>query len=209
MRAGGIPNNSTYYRKLVSLPFPGAADPDFVVNDEDISAAAVGDTFTILNARIPLTGRNITLTLTDASGTSLTMSVEVLGYDQFGNPIAETISATASAAGTGAKIFVSITSVTVTAVANAAASDLANVGIGDKMGLPFKVGSNETATVTRTASGSAPVTFVDSSTYIDRTYSAIQAVGSGGSGALAATDCISVFAELDVTGPDDRFQQAA
>lgn len=201
------PNQSCALRPiLLSFMFPGAADPDFVVNDQDLATPAVGDLWTILNARMPQGGRNLTLTLTDASGTTLSATVRFTGVDQFGNAIQEDISAVHGTPGVGSKIFVSVSRAEVLAVANFAASDLGNVGHGDKIGFPFKLNPTETATVTRTASAAAAVTFVDSSTYIDRQYSAIKSgVGSGGSGVLANTDCISLLLELESTGPDDRF----
>lgn len=85
-------------------------------------------------------GRNITATTTHGSSV-VAMTIVVNGTDIYGDVISETI--TVAATGTtqndaGAKAFYSVTSIAITAAADAEANTL-NMGFGDVIGLPYRI----------------------------------------------------------------------
>lgn len=121
-----------------------AGDPDFLVDNADISAAAVSDVLTLAHNWLPM-GLSLFLTLTDAAATTLTVSVQIEGYDLQGNPITDTISATGAAPTTmGTKVFRNVSKVTITEISNGAASDKLDLGFSTnnaamKYGIPHEL----------------------------------------------------------------------
>ena len=84
--------------------------------------------------------RNIT-TLTTHSSSIVAMTVVITGEDEYGEALVEklTIAATGtSAADNGIKAFKSVSTIAITAAADAEANTL-NVGFGDVLGLPFRL----------------------------------------------------------------------
>jgi len=86
--------------------------------------------------------RNISVNVTHSSAI-VAMTVVVSGYDVYGQAMAESFSVTAT--GTtktvaGKKAFAYVSSIAITAAADASANTL-NVGMGDVLGLPYKLTS--------------------------------------------------------------------
>jgi hypothetical protein len=131
-------------RKQYCILKPDVAD-DSIVNAEDISGgdvAAATITRTVLDYP-----RNLLYTLTDNASNTLEATFTVVGTDQFGEVVTETVSVDYdnSATEAGTQIFATITSVTISGVANEATSDTASVGVCIEadvasFGLPDKIG---------------------------------------------------------------------
>lgn len=86
--------------------------------------------------------RNITVKLTDANSSVTVGRVTVVGLDPSGASVTETfdiVSAGGTQTITGVKIFASVTSVTNSSVAGAAAGDDLEVGVGNVIGLPNQI----------------------------------------------------------------------
>lgn len=151
-----------------------SASATWFVDSEDISGGSVAAA-TIDNARADYP-RNLLLTSTDDSGSTLAVSAAVTGTDFFGAPVTETI-ATTGGTGTaaGSKIFATVTAVVLT-VTNGAASDVASLGYviansdTAKIGLPAKLGvfgdikavtwiDNGTAKMEATVTGDVDTTY--------------------------------------------------
>jgi hypothetical protein len=209
----GVRNQSLLMRQYLTIHNPPVADVDFVVDDTNISALAVGAVLTLAQAILPHTGRNLTLTVTDAASTTLSVTITAVGKDHFGRSISESITATGAATFTaGAKIFKDVESITITAMANNTTNDKVDVGFGNKLGLLAQVSAESQIDITRQLEdGTSGVTglatvLAGSSTYVDRTNDALQAVGSGGSGAIATGDQFGIFIRHNHEDPDDRFR---
>ena len=89
---------------------------------------------------------------TDAAGSTLAVTLELFGEDQFGDHVYETVSATGSETVDTVNVFRRLFRVKVVSIANAAAGDTVDVGIGAagtgiKYGLPVKVIKNSTSGV--------------------------------------------------------------
>ena len=117
-----------------------------VVSTEDISGGDVA-ACTLVRTELDYP-RNLLYTLSDASGDTLEGSFTVIGTDQFGEVVTETVTVDydAAAAVAGTQIFATITSVEFHDSANAAASDTASVGVAiaadvASFGLPNKIGA--------------------------------------------------------------------
>ena len=210
----GVRNQSLLMREFLTIHNPPIADVDFVVDDADISASVAGEDVTLTQAIIPHTGRNLTVAVTDASGTNLTVTATVVGKDHFGKSISETFTANGTpTVATGEKIFKDIESVTIDSIANNTTSDKLNIGFGNKLGLLAQVSAASQIDITRQLEdGTSGVTglatvLAGSSTYVDRTYNALKAVGSGGSGAIATGDQFGIFIRHNHEDPDDRFRE--
>lgn len=149
-------------KRLVKETFLSfAADDDYIVDDADISAAVVGSTLALTSAAdaelLPYADF-LTLKVTDASGTNLSLTVKIRGYYR-GVLQEESITATgAPTTGTTTKVFDQVVSVTVTAIANKAASDLANVGFtGTRFGLFHGIAKvSDVKRITKRASAGTP-----------------------------------------------------
>jgi len=115
-----------------------------VVSAEDISG---GDVAAATLVRTILDyPRNLLYTLSDAASDTLEATFVVIGTDQFGEVVTEsvTVDYDAAATGAGTQIFATITSIALTDVANEAASDTASVGVAitadvASFGLPSKL----------------------------------------------------------------------
>ncbi len=148
----GLPMTPLYYHSFGS---PAVADADALVD------AATGTelpntetvTYTFPGAASPIDGalatgildvpRNVVATVTHGSSV-VAMTILVTGLDVYGDVMSEllTIAATGtSQTATGNKAFKSITSVAITAAADAEANTL-DLGTGVKLGLPHRVDEN-------------------------------------------------------------------
>lgn len=120
--------------------YPLAADADYFSSATDggsqaavsITSAVVGDTINrSATGKKPLFyARRPTLTLTDASGTSLTLTVR-LTCRRFGRTFTQDISSTGASSGTavsGTRVCDEVVSIKIIEISNAAASDTAAIG---------------------------------------------------------------------------------
>ena len=155
-----------------------SASASWFVSSEDISGGSVA-VATIANERADYP-RNLLLTSTEDSGSDLAVSAVVVGEDQFGAPVTETL-ATTGGTGTaaGSKIFAKVTSVALT-VTSGAASDVVSLGYvitnsgSAKIGLPAKIGVyTDIKAVTWIDAGTAKMEVVATGD-IDTTYHAYQ-----------------------------------
>jgi hypothetical protein len=126
-------------RRVKEVFAVAAADDDYLVDDADISAAVVGDALTLTAAAdglLPWPDK-ITVKVTDASGTNLSLTVKLVGLSATGELQSESLTANGTpTVGTSAKVYSQLISATITAIANKAASDKANIGFaGIRMGL--------------------------------------------------------------------------
>lgn len=175
-----------------------AADTDYFVASVDLNAAAVGNQLTLVREWAP-TPMTVFMTVVDNSGTSLSCTILVVGEDQFGQPVRESITATGSATTThGTKVFRRITKVTISALANKAASDTLVLGItanatSIKFGLPYrprKVSASGVGGARDTVKVALDAGAVDTNFTVDATNSAITSV------AIAAAAELKVVADL-------------
>lgn len=127
---------------IVAKPEVGAA---VVVSAEDISGGDVAAA-TLVRTMLDYP-RNLLYTLSDAASDTLEAIFTVVGVDQFGVAVTETVAVDFNVAATGAgtQIFSSITSIAI-AVTNEAASDTASVGVAitadvASFGLPDALGA--------------------------------------------------------------------
>lgn len=114
-----LPNNET-----VTYTFPGSASP--------LDAA---NTTGVLD--FP---RNIT-SVTSHASSIVAMTILVTGTDEYGAVVSELITVPATGTSTtvdGAKAFLTVTSIAITATTDAEANTL-NMGFGDVLGLPYRV----------------------------------------------------------------------
>jgi hypothetical protein len=116
-----------------NLGSPEAEDDNQVVASTDVKTAA--QTYTI--AANPDVPRN--LTFTHVVGGAIDLLYTVIGFDQFGESVTETFAATSSAEVTGAKIFKTITSVTMTTVTTDTGANTVICGTGALIGLPVQI----------------------------------------------------------------------
>lgn len=179
---------------------PGlTADPDFVVDDEDISSwtTAGGDTATITEDTIPDYGRNLTATVSNSGTGAAVFTITVTGEDQFGRPITEDFSFDGEETKVGTKIFGKVTQVQITAETTApTTNDVLNVGIGELVGLPWLFDDvTDIKGITRAAAdgSAAAVELAISSTTVKPTATPhLTAIGSGGSAVLEEVDEFTV-----------------
>jgi hypothetical protein len=123
--------------------YPPAADDDYFATAASnvIAAAVAGDSLTLTTpaARPLFNARNITVTPVDASGSDLAVTLKITGR-RFGFPVTESISVTGTTLGRGTEIFDEVTSIVITSIANAAASDAIKVGFDNRwvgLKMPF------------------------------------------------------------------------
>lgn len=209
---------SALHNHCVNIPHPPIADVDWVLDAEDISAIA-DNIETVFDATatgwnegfLPQTGRNVTVTVTDAAAADLTATVIVEGKNQFDESISETFSGLTGAGGTsvGSKIFKEVTKIRFTG-ANMAASDLLDVGFGDRLGLPFlphdetRVSISRVVVDTAAAGPAGATTFAGSTSLVDKNNGALVACGSGGSGAIVDDDVITAYYVSKPTTAEDN-----
>jgi len=113
---------------------PQAVSADKYVVSVDPSGLTVGTALTIVAAqlgKLQRRARRLSVTATDASGTSLSITLVCVGFRN-GYPVTDTITATGATSGTavnGTKYFDEVVSVTPAAISNAASGDAVTVGI--------------------------------------------------------------------------------
>lgn len=133
-----LPNNATVTWTTAddgASPFDNADTPA-VASIVD----ATGATRSVWPLDVP---RNLTIQVTHLSSI-VAMSVTVTGFDQYGEKMVETLSVTATGtdkSAAGKKAFKSILSMAVTSADNATTNTL-NLGWGDVLGLPYRIGAN-------------------------------------------------------------------
>lgn len=122
-----------------------AVDVDLCVAALDLNAAVVGDYAPIINGGVLPHPMSLFITKTDAAGGDLVLGVRFKGWDQFGQPIDETVTV---AAGTGTahttKVYARLLSAQIVTLTAKGAGDSLNVGItaasaSVKYGLPLKL----------------------------------------------------------------------
>jgi hypothetical protein len=118
----------------VFMGAPVLADVDRIVTSIDIAAGAQ------VIAAQPATPCNLTLTLTDADD-SVTATIVIVGLDPMGRAVTETAQITLGTGKVwvGTKIFVSVTSITVSALSGEVGGDALTAGVGSVIGLPFDI----------------------------------------------------------------------
>jgi len=136
--------------------FPIAQDLDYFTSATDggaqgnfsIASAVSGtEVFRSATGKLPLggCGRRLVLTKTDASGSTLTCSVQIQGY-RFGRFQTEVVEMSTGGTQTSnsQKIYDEVTKLTIVAIANNAASDVLTVGVDDAwIGLPVPIKSRD------------------------------------------------------------------
>jgi hypothetical protein len=115
--------------------------PDTETVTYTFPASAVSPTDGVLSATGVLdVPRNINMTTTHGSSI-VAMTVTVTGTDVYGEALVETVEVAAtgtSATDSGLKAFKTVTSIAITAAANAEANTI-NIGFGDVLGLPYRI----------------------------------------------------------------------
>jgi hypothetical protein len=140
-----------------------------IVNAESISGG--GEIEATLVTEVTDTPRNLRYTLTDnANPATVTVTVTVDGTDQFGRTIQEVKSLDAvtddAVAREGVKVFSRVTAVTLTGIANEAASDTLSVGYGRTLGLASDLRSgNSLLTANKGAANNAGAIDLDTDSY--------------------------------------------
>lgn len=121
-----------------------AADTDYLIASTSITSTVAGDVFTLARGWLP-TPMSLFLTVTDAALTTLTITIKIEGYNQFGVKQTEILtSPTGGGAVTthSAMVWRNVTRVSCTSITAAAASDTLILGFtanstSIKFGLPF------------------------------------------------------------------------
>lgn len=204
-----IPDNSARQVEIVFIPNQLAADTNAFIAAEDISATVDGQEYAVGAAaqfNPNLGGRNVTITLTEASGSALDAVFDIHGYDQFNNPIVErTGTVTAAAAHTGTKIFQRVTKVVVVDINDNAAGDTMDVGYGDKVGIPRLFSKDLSEIIGASlivAAGTTVTGKTVNTTNFDNTYYALKAAFFASS-TVAAGDSIALLFRGKGYTPDD------
>lgn len=136
--------------------FPIASDDDYISSSSDAGSPAAFDcsaseggdeVFRSAQGKKPFPGfgRLPQVTKTDASGTSLTVTVTVEGY-RFGKFVSQDIACVASGTETvkGTKIIDEVSRVFIKSIENNTTSDTIKVGLDDSwLGLPFDIKSKD------------------------------------------------------------------
>jgi hypothetical protein len=112
----------------------GADNADWLVDAVDLNAATAGAVLTLAadgssQGFVMVPDMSVVMTLSDASGTSLAATVEIVGITHHGVPTTESISTTGDGAVSTTNAWRRIDSVTLTALANKAASDTLDIGL--------------------------------------------------------------------------------
>lgn len=114
---------------LISLGTPVVADPDRILNDSTANNEAQEVTTFLAQPDVP---RNITATGTDGSNHVITLT----GLDEYGQVMVETITLDGTNLVSGAKAFAALTQADVAA---GATGDTFDLGVGDVLGIPYRV----------------------------------------------------------------------
>lgn len=136
-------NGNPVARQQYVISKPSVA-ANSIVNAQSVASGAV-PAATIVRSKLDYP-RNLLYTLVDNASDTLEAVFVVVGVDQFGNAVTETVTVDYNVAATtaGTQIFESITSISITPT-NQAASDTASVGVAiaadvASFGLPQKLG---------------------------------------------------------------------
>lgn len=180
---------SGHVSSVVIPPQPNDSATTYL-NASSIATAVAGTEITVSAKSGAVSGRNVRLTIEEASGSSLDATIRVYGKDQFGRDVSEDFSpANGDTVTDGSKIFATVSKIRVVTVAANAASDTVSLGIGDIVGLAkmFSTDLHEIFAASYSCDiygGSytdvAPITI--NTTNFDSTYFAVKA---------AAWDCIT------------------
>lgn len=157
-------------------------------------------------AVVPGLGRNLTLTVANAGGsTTPAVTIRIVGRDQFGKQITEDISQSGTGVALGEKIFSKVESIKFTAASGIEASDTYSIGTGDKVGLPVKLRDDLADVVGAQLVNSTTVTAKTvNTTNLDVANSAVKAAAFASS-AVAAGDVFELLLNTTRDSPDNRF----
>ena len=117
-----------------SFTTPAATDPDYFVDDKDISASADGDTCT-LAAKTPDVARPVKITVTDADTSITELIIIVKGYDSDARYVTEHFFLANGLVQTGTQYFAIVTEVEIDKISGATAADKLDVGTGATAGV--------------------------------------------------------------------------
>lgn len=140
------------------VAYLAAASTTYIVASVDIANG------TQILAAQPDYPRTITITVTNTHTDITAGIVTVTGLDLNGQPSVETLDLASAFTLTGTKIFASVTSVVVTALANASAGDTIAVGIGTTCQLTYGRSTLVNAIVGSGASQVGKYQFIDNNT---------------------------------------------
>lgn len=188
-------SGSVWLRPVLSLG-PLVVDANHIVAAEDLNVAEGTDCTLAVSVISP--PRNLEFVATDAAGTDLVVVCTITGKNQFGKTVSETVTLNNAGSFTDSTdwCYSSITSIDLTTLTNKAASDVLNVGLGDRIGLPFHLNNvDEVLAIVQapTAATAATAAVAGSATYVDLTYSCIKGL------TLTAADTVHVSLALDST----------
>jgi len=131
--------------KRVAFINPRAASAAIMVASVDPFALTVGNNLTLLTLATQkfVYGRRITMTLNDASGDNLVVSVRIKGI-RWGRPQSETLTVTCTTTndtlGTSALVYDQLTSVQLLTITNSSSGDALTMGWDSTtLGMPFPV----------------------------------------------------------------------
>jgi hypothetical protein len=178
-----------------------------LVNAQSLNVAD-NASITVAEARLPLPGRNLIVTVTEAAGATLSGTVRVECYNQFRTRTYETFTIASSGTLTGSKICTNLISVKAVSLTNEAAGDTISIGWGDKVGLPFQFSENlsEIKRIDLTvAAGTTTTNVTVNTTNVDATYYALHAAAFGGTVTDGST--VKLLVETTNNSPDDRFKE--
>jgi hypothetical protein len=127
-----------YASRLVNFGTPIVLTDDYIVASANMKVG----TYTI--AHQPDVPRNVYVThAIVATGTDTLGTITVVGTNFVGGAISEVITPLAGTTATGLKAFKSITSVTGAGWVIAGGNDTIKVGVGNALGLPFKISATD------------------------------------------------------------------
>lgn len=166
--------------KRVAFINPRAASAAIMVASVDPFALVVGNFLTLLTLASQkfVYGRRITMTLNDAAGDNLVVSVLIKGI-RWGRPQSETLTVTCTTTndtvGTSALVYDQLTSVQLLTITNSSVGDTLTMGWdGTTLGMPFPVDSlSEVFSITAINAGTEQTPTVVSTTTFDVADSAL------------------------------------
>jgi hypothetical protein len=117
-----------------SFTTPAAADADYIVDAEDLSAVSDGSTATITNRTLDVP-RPVKITITDTDSSITSFTIIVKGTDEEGKYAEESFYFSGGLTQTGKKYFKTVTEVEIDHIAGNGAGDLLDVGTGTHEGV--------------------------------------------------------------------------
>jgi hypothetical protein len=162
-----------------SVTFPADTDADRIVDGADISSTADGDTLTI--AAQPDVPRNLTMTVTDASGNITNMSVIVRGTDKDGMALEETLHyAKGQGVITGKEYFKTVNQVEVDQIDGNTSGETLDIGIGAYTDVWVYLAEHPVAHETESATDDASAAITRGTDYsIDYLNGRVKAISGG------------------------------